>query len=393
MLVNKSRGIITSEQQFEKRGKMRFLHTADWHIGKKLHDYSLVEEQLEAFSQIKKIAQTEQVDAVVIAGDLYDRSLPSETAVTLVDQMLYELNLKANLPLLVISGNHDSAVRLATGSDWYKQTDFYVHTKLSQAFEPIELKDVQFFLLPYFELQAARNYFDEEIKNITEALQRIVALMQERFDPEKKHVLVAHFFVAGSLRTASETSLEIGGLDAVPAEVFQVFDHVALGHLHDKDASQAEHIKYSGSLLKYSIAEATREKGVWIVDTERKTTKWCALKPLHDIKLLKGTFAELTAPKSFQSITAETFTALELTDEHPVIDAMSRLRQYYPRLLELKWQKQPNSRSKQRQKAKQQTPLELLAGFFEQTTGQEMTRLQADLAKECLEKLRQKEDV
>ena len=103
---------------------MRFLHTADWHIGKKLHDYDLVEEQLEAFSQIKKIAQTEQVDAVVIAGDLYDRSLPSETAVTLVDQMLYELNLKANLPLLVISGNHDSAVRLATGSDWYKQTDF-----------------------------------------------------------------------------------------------------------------------------------------------------------------------------------------------------------------------------------------------------------------------------
>ena len=162
---------------------------------------------------------------------------------------------------------------------------------------------------------------------------------------------------------------------------------------HDKDASQAEHIKYSGSLLKYSIAEATREKGVWIVDTESKTTKWCALKPLHDIKLLKGTFAELTAPKSFQSITAETFTALELTDEHPVIDAMSRLRQYYPRLLELKWQKQPNSRSKQRQKVKQQTPLELLAGFFEQTTGQEMTRLQADLAKECLEKLRQKEDV
>lgn len=181
---------------------MKFLHTADWHIGKRLHEYPLVKEQHDALAQIAQIAQKEQVDAVVVAGDLYDRSLPSEEAVTLVNQALRDLNLTADLPLLVISGNHDSAVRLATGQEWFKQTKLYLHTRLSEAFTPIEFEDTQFFLLPYFELQEARNYFaDESISDLTSAMKLVVAKLKTKFDPAKKQVLVAHFFAAGSLRS------------------------------------------------------------------------------------------------------------------------------------------------------------------------------------------------
>lgn len=368
---------------------MKFLHTADWHIGKRLHEYPLVKEQQDALDQIAQIAQKEQVDAVVVAGDLYDRSLPSEEAVTLVNQALKNLNLKADLPLLAISGNHDSAVRLATGQEWFKQTKLYLHIKLAEAFTPIEFADTQFFLLPYFELQEARNYFaDESLSDLTSAMKLIVAKLKTKFDPTKKQVLVAHFFAAGSLRSDSETKIEVGGLDSVPPELFSDFDHVALGHLHDKRALDLPTVKYSGSLLKYSVAEANSQKGVWIVETEPFSCKWIPLDPLNDIRRLEASYAELTT-KLYQTVAEDDYVAIELTDEHEIIDVMNKLRKYYPRIVELK-RKKRLVHTKQAEKIESKTPLELFTDFFVQATGQEPTQLQQKWAKESLLALKRK---
>ena len=245
---------------------MKFLHTADWHIGKKLHNFDLKYEEDDAFKQIERIAEEEKVDAIIIAGDLYDRSLPSEEAVKSVNEKLKRLNLVDKHPLLIISGNHDSATRLNTGSEWFKATNLFLNTKISGAFEPVEIEDTQFFLLPYFEPQEVRNYFDRQnLKNVQEAMQLIVEKIKEKFKPNMKHVLVAHFFAAGSTQTDSETNVMVGGLDAIPTSYLNDFDYVALGHLHDARASQAEIIKYSGSPVKFSVSEATSQKGVWIV--------------------------------------------------------------------------------------------------------------------------------
>jgi len=187
---------------------MRFLHTADWHIGKKLHGYDLLTEQRDAYRQIKAIAKAEKVDAVVIAGDLYDRALPSEEAVTALDDMLVDLNRQEHFPLLAISGNHDSGVRLGQGSDWFKSTAFYLNTRLEDAFTPVVMDGTQFFLLPYFEPFAARQYFeDDSLRTVAQAMQKVVAQMVAAFDPQLKHVLVAHFFAAGSTHTDSETQV------------------------------------------------------------------------------------------------------------------------------------------------------------------------------------------
>lgn len=362
---------------------MRFLHTADWHIGKKLHDYSLVEEQKDAFEQIKQIAKEKAVDAVVVAGDLYDRSLPSETSVALVNEMLQELNLQAKLSLLVISGNHDSATRLATGSDWFKQTDFYLHTSLAEAFEPVEFADTQFFLLPYFEMQAARNYFETEtLTNLNEAMKLIVAELEKKFDPAKKHVLVAHFFAVGSLKTDSETKLEIGGLDAVSPELFEKFDYVALGHLHDRNALKAERVRYSGSLLKYSISEAKRPKGVWLIDTDPFTCEWIELTPLNDVKVLCDSYENLTT-EGYQKVGQHDYISIELTDEQPILDVVGKLRQYFPQLLDVR-RKHKKNHAKKIIQVEQKTPLELFDDFFLQVTGKEPTKLQQKWARESL---------
>lgn len=365
---------------------MRFLHTADWHIGKKLHGHSLIEEQRDALEQIQKLALDNDVDAIVVAGDVYDRSLPNETAVRLVDEMTEKINLNTRLPLLMISGNHDSAPRLATGAKWFKQADFYLYTKLSEAFEPVEFQDTQFFLLPYFELQEARNNFPgENITSLPQAMQLVVSKMQEKFDPAKKHVLVAHFFVAGSLRTQSETKFEVGGLNAVPLDIFDSFDHVALGHLHDKNALKSPKIKYSGSLLKYSISESNSQKGAWLVDTKTYEYKWLELKPLHDIVTLTGSFSDLTK----RPADVDDFYALTVTDETEIIDMVSTLRKYYPKLLtvERKQREQKEEAIKQLN-VKDQTPAELLTDFFEYITGKKMTKAQQKWAKEGLDVLK-----
>ncbi|MFC7056185.1 exonuclease SbcCD subunit D [Enterococcus alcedinis] len=313
---------------------MRFLHTADWHIGKKLHGYDLLENQKAAMEEILAIAKKEAVDAIIIAGDLYDRSVPGIESIELLNKQFIQMNLEAELPILAVSGNHDSATRLATGGPWYKQRNFHLHTTLEEALVPVEFPEVQFFLLPYFEPIAARLYFeDDSLKTIGQAVGRVVEAMASAFDPNKKQVLVSHFFVAGSLRTDSETSVEVGGLDAVPVDVFAAFDYVALGHLHSKNAIKEGKVRYSGSLLKYSLSEINDEKGVWLIDSQTMEPVFQALTPLQDIQHYQASFAELTNPTIYQTLDRQAFWHFEITDRAIIPNMMNQLREIYPFVL------------------------------------------------------------
>lgn len=316
---------------------MRFMHTADWHIGKRLNSFDLLADQQAVFTEIRQIAQEEQVDAVVIAGDVYDRALANEESVHAVNEMIQTLNLTDGLPLLVISGNHDSPVRLGTGSPWFKATQYYLHTTLAQAIdEPIVLGDTQFFLLPFWQPFAARQYFgDEQLTTVPLAMTAIVQAMQAKFVPDKKHVLVAHFFAAGSSQTDSETTSRVGGLDAVPVDLLAPFDYVALGHLHSHQALHEDKVRYSGSPLKFSASEAKDTKGVWIVDTTAGTIDWRPLTPPHDLQAITASFADLTKPDFLPPDQQQDYLAITLTDTEVIPNVMQILRSQYPHILEI----------------------------------------------------------
>ncbi|WP_321382804.1 exonuclease SbcCD subunit D [uncultured Enterococcus sp.] len=375
---------------------MRFLHTADWHIGKKLHGYSLLEDQLHVFNQIIQLAKQEKVDGIIIAGDLYDRSVPSVEAVELFNQMIIELNLEEKFPVFAISGNHDSSIRLETGGPWFKQSDFYLHTQLEQAFQPIEFGSTQLFLLPYFEPIAARLYFDnEEIRTIEQAMAFVVEEIKKQFKPGMTHILVSHFFAAGSAKSDSETKLTVGGLDTVPLDLLDAFDYVALGHLHNKDALLSDKIRYSGSPLKFSLSERKQEKGVWIVDIEEEDLDltFHPLQPKREIRELEGTFKELTKQDFYESINRQDFMFIQLTDRAVIPNMMYQLRKIYPNILgvERVYGRENEQKIIEELSMKQLSPIELSKQFFEEMTEETLTEQQEQWLKESLDTIQQKE--
>lgn len=366
---------------------MRFLHTADWHIGKKLHGYPLLDDQRYIIRKILESAIQEKVDAIVIAGDLYDRSMPAEDAVALFNEMVAEINLTHQIPILAISGNHDSATRLSSGTPWFPYTNFYLKTQLADSFEAVVMGDTQFFLLPYFEPIDARLYFeDESIKSIEQAMEYVLAKIKENFDPEKKHVLVSHFFVSGSLRTDSETKIEVGGLDGIPGGLLADFDYVALGHLHNRQALQLENARYSGSPLKFSLSELEQEKGVFIVDTTAdELFQFKSLTPKHDVQKIEGSFQELLDPKFYQKIQREDYLEVLLTDRAVIPNMMNQLRQVYLRILMVERLYGHQIAEKELRPVRKLAPLELITEFFEEMTEEQLTNQQQTWLTEGLE--------
>lgn len=373
---------------------MKFLHTADWHIGRRLHGFDLAAEQQHAFDQIEQIARDEQVDGVIVAGDLYDRHLPAESSVEMLNQMLQQLNLKDKLPVYAISGNHDSATRLATGTPWFTATDLYLNTSLGQAFTPIELPGVQLFLLPYFEPFDAQQFFDDpDIQHLDQAFARIAKKLVEQFDPKKKHVLVAHFFAAGSQTTDSETSLTVGGLAAVPTDLLTAFDYVALGHLHGMNALNLTQARYSGSPVKFSLSEAAQEKGVWIVDTDT-TPISLTFKPItaiHDVTTVTASYDELMDPTFLPELDREDYLGVTLTDRKPIPNVMANLREVFPRILTLSRQDgydtSVNESGESGEQIRRKDPMTLLSEFYEQVANEAMTPQQEKWARAALKQV------
>lgn len=351
---------------------MRILHTADWHIGKKLHGYDLIDDQRHIVDQIIEIARTEKVTAIVIAGDLYDRSVPAVEAVKLLNEKIAEINLTHKLPLLAISGNHDSPIRLETGKQWFTGTQFHLATSIADSLQPVTISDTQFFLLPYFEPIEARLFFDEPITTIAQGMLRVINEMKRQFDQTKKQILVTHFFAAGSSQTDSETKIQVGGLDSVPLDAFEPFDRVLLGHLHSKHALKHPQIKYSGSPLKYSLSEWQDEKGVYVIDTVADTCDFTPLKPKRDIYSIEASFAELTDPAFYTTLDRSAFWHFSLTDRAVIPNMMNQLRKIYPTILAVERINGREQEQKERLTLKDNDPQTLIQQFFREMTGDQL---------------------
>ncbi len=366
---------------------MKFLHLSDLHIGRRLYDTSLLEDQQVILQQILDLLDKNGADGVLLAGDLYDKPVPSAEAVRLLDWFLTQL-AQRKLPVFLVSGNHDSAERLAFGAQLLNNSHVHVSPVFEQQLPPITMEDaygtVNIYLLPFVKPVHVRRVFPETvIENYTDALDTIIQNWQ--IDSSCRNVLVAHQLVTGGLRSESET-ISIGGLDDVSAKVFEPFDYVALGHLHRAQWIGREEIRYSGTPLAYSFSEGDWEKTVtWVELQEKGNVKiWeTPLKPIHAVRTVRGTFQELLREQSAD------YLRVILLDEDETPNALARLRERYPNLLRLEYD---NIRTRALgnldvAREAELSPLELLEQFYEARNGQPMSREQLELSKKWMEQI------
>lgn len=280
---------------------MRFLHTADWHLGKTLKGQSLLDDQQFILNEIFKIIDETNPDALLIAGDIYDRAVPPADAVDLFDETLNKLAEK-NLPTLIIAGNHDSATRLNFGSNLFAKQKIFIAAKIADEPAQIVLEDkfgeVYFSLIPYFEPGEFRDkFFDDDSERLTsnDANKFYVDLARQKIPAGKRSVALAHVFLTGGVESESERKF-VGGAENVDAQIFAGYNYVALGHLHSQQKISAENIRYAGSPLKYSFDEHNHKKSVTLVELDAAgnvTTKPIPLKPLHDVRIVEGNIYQL----------------------------------------------------------------------------------------------------
>ena len=374
---------------------MKFLHLADLHLGKRVNGFSMLEDQAHILRQILAILDDEQPDGVLIAGDVYDKSVPSVEAVGLLDGFLTELRARG-VPVLLISGNHDSPERLAFGGRVMDSCGIHISPVYDGALAPVTLHDefgpVHVWLLPFVKPAHVRRWFpDADIESYTDAMAEAVAHMD--IDTAARNVLVTHQFVTGGARSGSE-ELSVGGTDNVDSGVFAPFDYVALGHLHGAQHIGRETIRYAGSPLKYSFSEARQHKSVTVVTLGEKgdvQVRTVALTPLRELREIRGSYDELTARSFYEHTTYRSdYLHLILTDEQDVFDAMSRLRTIYPYLMTLDYD---NARTRAAggmsvpAEMERRTPLELFEALYKRQNHQPMSEVQRAYIAQLMEQI------
>ena len=373
---------------------MRFIHLSDLHLGKRVYDFNLLEDQEYILKEILKVIDSEKPDAVIIAGDIYDRSVPSTEAVELLDEFLFQLSGR-DLQVLLISGNHDSPERLAFASRLIAPTGIHLSPVYSGVIEPIVLTDefgpVIVYLLPFVKPAHVRRFFPgEKIESYNDALR--IAVQALNIDWSKRNVLVTHQFITGATRSDSE-EISVGGTDNIDASVFEGFDYVALGHIHGPQNIGSERIRYCGTPLKYSFSEAKHEKSVTVIDMGEKdslSVRTVPLHPLRDLREIEGTYEELTYRPNYEGTNINDYMHITLTDEEDIPDAIGKLRLIYPYLMSLDYN---NSRTRSAgelsdlEDLEHKSPLTLFEDFYEQQNGRPMSDEQKAFAKEIMENI------
>ena len=377
---------------------MKLIHLSDLHLGKRVGEVSMLEDQAYILDRVLDIVDGAGPDALLIAGDVYDKSVPSAEAVTLFDDFLCRL-ARRKLPVLVISGNHDSPERLAFGSRLMEGAGVHLSPVYDGNVKPITLTDehgpVDFWLLPFLKPAHLRRFYPEEtIDSYTDAVGAAIAHMN--IDPSRRNVLLCHQFVTGAATCESE-ELIVGGTDNVDAAVFDGFDYVALGHLHGPQNVGSSRIRYCGTPLKYSFSEASQYKSVTVAELGEKgdlTLHTVPFTPRHDMRVIQGTFAQLTAENSDAAGEREDYLHIILTDEEDVPEALGRLRLVYPNILKLSYDntRTRTSQSVDRaQRVAQKSPLELFEELYETQNNQPMSQEQRDFAQRLIEQLREED--
>ena len=412
---------------------MKFLHISDLHIGKRVNEFSMIEDQKYILRQIKKIALEKQVDAVMIAGDIYDKPVPSAEAVQLFDQFLTEL-ADCGKKVFAVSGNHDSAERIAFGAQLMSSREVYVSPVYNGTVKCVTCQDAYgelcIWLLPFIRPAAVRHAWRnmaeeagmengirnmqtdsetmmedvggtkqdltqeddvETVETYQDALQYVVTHMP--VDTSKRNILVAHQFVTGASRCESE-EISVGGLDQIEAGVFDVFDYVALGHIHSPQYIGRETLRYCGTPLKYSFSEAEQQKSVVVMEIKEKgdvLIEKVPLKPLRDLRKIRGTYMELMSKDFYEGTDTGDYLQITLTDEVDVPDGMAKLRTVYPNLMQLVYDNSRTRQSRQvevTERVEQKSEMELFEEFYEIQNNQPMSEDQQNFVKSLLEELK-----
>ncbi len=374
---------------------MKIMHLSDLHLGKRVNEFSMIEDQEYILTKIINIIDEQKPQAVMIAGDIYDKSVPSAEAVELFDDFLVRLSNR-NLKVFVISGNHDSAERIAFGGRLMDKSGIFMSPVYNGKVEPITLEDefgeINFYMLPFVKPSNVRRFYeDSEIESYTDALKAAIDHMN--IDTNHRNILVTHQFVTGALRSDSE-EIYVGGTDNVDASVFADFDYVALGHIHRAQKCVSEFIRYSGTPLKYSFSEAKDNKTVTIIEMKEKgeiELSYCPLVPKRDLVEIRGTYNELTL-KSFYENTSysEDYMHITLTDEEDILDVLTKLRVIYKNIMKLDYDNKRTRHATEISGAseiKAKTPLEHFEEFYELQNGQAMNEEQAAFMTNMIEEI------
>ena len=377
---------------------MKLLHLSDLHLGKRVNEFSMLEDQEYILEEILRVLDGEQPDAVLIAGDVYDKPVPPAEAVQLFDKFLTKLAAK-NTQTFLISGNHDSSERLAFGARLMEGSGIHISPVYGGEVKPVELADefgpVRVYLLPFVKPASVRRFFPErEIGSYTEAVAAAVDAMD--LDPAVRNVLVTHQFVTGASRSESE-EISVGGSDNVDVSVFDGFDYVALGHIHGPQNIGSERVRYCGTPLKYSFTEVKHAKSVTIAELGKKgelTVRTVPLIPKRDLAEIRGTYMELTAKAFYEGKNREDYYHITLTDEEDIRDAVGRLRVIYPNLMKLDYDNlrtRLGGRVEAARQVEKKTPLELFAEFYRKQNNQDMSSEQASLVEGLIESIWEEE--
>ena len=375
---------------------MKLVHLSDLHLGKRVNEFSMLEDQKHILWEILRIIDREKPEGVIIAGDVYDKAVPPAEAVALLDEFLVRL-AGMRTEVFIISGNHDSAERIAFGSRLIRESGVHLSPVFSGEIEPCTLTDeygeVQIRMLPFIKPADVRHAFpEEEIADYTDAVRTVIRHMNP--DPSVRNVLVAHQFVTGAARSDSE-DVSVGGMDNVDASVFELFDYVALGHIHGPQRIGRETVRYCGTPLKYSFSERNHVKSVTVVTLSEKgrtEIRTVPLIPLHDMREIRGTYEELTLRKNWEGTATDDYLHVILTDENDVPDAMARLRVIYPNIMKVDYDNQRTrtaSLTGLAEETERKSEMELFEEFYAGQNGQPLSGEQRSFAEALLEKLKE----
>ena len=380
------------------RDVMKLIHLSDLHIGKKVNEFSMLEDQQYIFEKIIQIIDEQKIECVLIAGDIYDKSIPSKYAVQLFDDFLTKM-AKRNIPIFIISGNHDSAERIAFGSKLMCQSKVYFSPAFEADIKPILLRDeygeIAVYMLPFIKPAIVKNIYEyADIESYNDAVK--IAIEHMDIDKNRRNILVAHQFVTGAETSESE-DISVGGIDNVDACVFDDFDYVALGHIHKPQHIYRDTIRYCGTPLKYSFSEAKHKKSVTIVTLKQKQNimkDTIELIPKRDMCEIKGYYQEVTALNYYQNMNTQNYMHIILKDEQDIADAMAKLRSIYPNIMRLDYDNkrtQNNQIIQTTQNIENKTPLQLLQQFYEIQNNDVMNKQQTMFCSKIMEEIWEEE--
>ena len=358
---------------------MRILHTSDWHIGRQFHNVSLLEDQRHVLDEIIDFITEHNIDVVLVAGDIYDRAIPPADAITLLDDVIDRISHQLKIPLIIISGNHDSAQRLSFASRQLAKSGVHIIGQLSTQVEPVILNDehgeIAFYGIPYADPASVRDVLQVDVHSHQEAMQVLTGQVKQDNPVGRRCVVLSHCFIDGGDASESERPLSVGGADKVSYQLFSDFNYTALGHLHGPQYKGKQTIRYSGSILKYSFSEVNHHKSVTLVDMDAAgecVIQKLPLSPLRDMRIIEGTLEDIVN-RAKDDTPAEDYFLIRLLDTHALYEPMARLRAVFPNILQLE---KPNlAQGGDREAIKRENlkngELPMFIDFYQQMTGDE----------------------